>query len=484
MKPANVPFNIRLLQLTPDKTKMIKPVTSLDIFDQTRVNFHEDGLYSVSIFGKLGDPLRNKRFSYIDIKMDIFHPVVYRSLNRLKTLYTEIMEGTAYAIWDATLKDFVRSTKTEGETGYAFFLKHWRDINFPQNSSITRIENIELIKKYGDKAMTSKVVVMPAGLREVEYENDRIVEDEINDFYRRLLSVSNTITDSTLKSSPELLNRSRVSLQKAFNELYAYIERMLEGKKKFIQAKWASTKVFNATRNVITAMPSMTHRLGMEDNPDINTCQVGLYQLLKANLPVSKYLVKNGFLRKVFQDPTAPVTLVNKKTLQTEQLNISPKYYDIFMTDEGLDKLFNLYGEESMRHKPVEIEGRYLGLIYKGPDGTFKLFSDINELPAGRLKEHVTPITYTELLYCSVYMDIERYPGVVVRYPITGVGSCRMSKVRLQVTVDSESRIELGDDWLRDDSRVARRFPISGAPFVNALSPPSYSLQALGADAP
>ena len=119
MKRANVPFNIRILQLTPDKLKMIKPVTSLDIFDQTKVNFHEEGLYSISIFGRVGDPLRSKRFSYINIKLPVFHPIIWRAIHRLKSLYTEIMEGTSYAVWDSDAKDFVKSTPVDGETGYA-----------------------------------------------------------------------------------------------------------------------------------------------------------------------------------------------------------------------------------------------------------------------------------------------------------------------------------------------------------------------------
>ena len=75
---SDKPFNIRLLNLTPDKLNLLKPVTSLDIFDNTKVNFHEDGLYSVSIFGRVGDPSRRKRFSYIDLKLKVFHPVVFK----------------------------------------------------------------------------------------------------------------------------------------------------------------------------------------------------------------------------------------------------------------------------------------------------------------------------------------------------------------------------------------------------------------------
>lgn len=482
MKLSATPFNLTgLLNLTPDKLKAIRPVTSLDIFDQTKTNFHEDGLYSVSIFGKVGDKLREKRFSYIDIKAPIFHPNIWRALYRLKALYTEILEGTSYAVWDASISDFVKTTAAEGETGYSFFLKHWEKIKYTENKSITREEAIKLIEKFKSIALTSKIVVLPAGLRELEFDGGRVSEDEINDYYRRLLSISNTLTEQALKTNPQLVDRSRLSLQRAFNELYDYIESILKGKKKFIQGKWASRRIFNSTRNVLTAMPSNLKVLGDPLNPDLNTAQAGLYQMMAAAAPITKYQLRTGFLSKVFSSPSAPVRLVNKKTLRMEELQLDSSYYDMFMTDEGLDKLLGIYANDDIRHKPVEIEGRYLGLIYKGDDGTFKLFQDITELPARRNKEDVSPITYTELFYCSLYRVIERYPAMLVRYPIAGLTSCRFNKVRLKVTDRDERREELGEDWIAT-GHVANTFPIRGSSHVQTMSPSSWSLAGLSAD--
>ena len=483
MKRANVPFNIRILQLTPDKLKMIKPVTSLDIFDQTKVNFHEEGLYSISIFGRVGDPLRSKRFSYINIKLPVFHPIIWRAIHRLKSLYTEIMEGTSYAVWDSDAKDFVKSTPVDGETGYAFFLRYWDRIQFATNESVTRQEAIALIKKYKDNAMTSRIVVMPAGLREVEYQGTRVVEDEINDFYRRFLSISNTITENAVKHSPELLDRPRLSSQRAFNELYEYIEKMLEGKKKFILGKWASRKVFNSTRNVLTSMPTTITRLGDKNNADINTTTLGMFQAMRANLPITKYHLRTGFLSKVFQGPGTPVRLVNKKTLKVEELNIDSKYYDTFMTDEGLDKLVAAFADDNLRHQPVEIEGRYLGLVYKGPDATFKFLSDITELPAGRELKDCSPITLAELIYGSIYPTINKAKIFVTRYPITGMGSIYPSNMDVFTTVKSESRTELNDDWTPgSEEMIAPKFPIRSEAWFNTLSPNYMLISGLGAD--
>lgn len=486
MQRSQVPFNVSLLQLTPAKLQGIKPVRVLDIFEGGNYggNFHEDGLFSVSIFGKVGDERRSVRVSYIDLKVTVFHPVIYRALVDLKRLYAGIMAGTEYASWDPKLRDFVRSNQLDGHTGYNFFVQHWAQINFEQTKSDRREINIKLVEKYRERALTDKVVVMPAGLRDVEILGDgRVQKDEINDFYSKMLAVSNTVTASAVGSNLEMLNITRSRLQALFCDLYDYLESMIEGKKKLLMGKWASRRIQNGTRNVITAMDTSVPYLGAPGAVGFNSTIIGLYQMLKAVQPVAKYQLRQGFLSRVFQSPGMPAALVNKKTLKSEQVQLKPAYFDRWMTDEGLEKVITSFGEESMRHRPIEIEGRYLGLIYKGPDGTFKLMQDISELPAARSAEHVHPLTFCELLYLSTYRVLNNYPIFVTRYPVTGIGSIYPSMSYVKTTIKTQSRRELNEQWEpQDDSYIAYQFPVAGGPFVNSLVPHSAKLGRLGAD--
>ena len=70
-------FDISIMDTNTDRFKYIKPVTSLDTFQGMSKDFHEDGLFSTSIFGKIGTPDRDLRLSYIDIRIDVFHPKIY-----------------------------------------------------------------------------------------------------------------------------------------------------------------------------------------------------------------------------------------------------------------------------------------------------------------------------------------------------------------------------------------------------------------------
>ena len=58
---SKLPFNIELLKLTGQNTLALKPIKVSDIYDGGTTNFHEDGLYSVSIFGPSGTKDRSNK---------------------------------------------------------------------------------------------------------------------------------------------------------------------------------------------------------------------------------------------------------------------------------------------------------------------------------------------------------------------------------------------------------------------------------------
>lgn len=483
MEHTPIPFNIRVLNLSPAKLKNLREIKSLDILEGQTKQFHREGLFSTEIFGRVGDESRSQRFAFIDIRIPVFHPVVYNALVDLKRLYAGVMSGKEYAIWDPETKDFERATATTGKTGFQFFLQYWRQIEFEATKSVKREQSIALLKKYADTALTDKIVVMPAGLRDVEVEDGRMAMDDVNGFYRTLLQISNNFSDASVRTNPESVNAARYRLQVAFNSLYDYVEAMVKGKKKLLLSGWASRAVMNGTRNVITAMDTTTKVLGAPGEPDFNTTICGQYQATKSALPVTLFHLKSGFLSRVFSTADAPARLVNKKTLRSEEVQLKPQYFDRYQSDEGLEKFLTSFKTAELRHRPLEIDGRWLGLIYKGPDGTFKLLQDISEVPLDRKREDVHPVTFCELLYIETYRQLNGLPTFVTRYPITGIGSIYPSKLLIQPTVKYETRRELDDQWQpMDDAHVAYRFPIADSNFVESVSPHASRLGGLGAD--
>jgi len=480
MKPLSVPFNVFLLELTPARLMTLRPTTSLEIFDNAN-NLHPDGLFSTITFGKVGDPLRMKNFSYIDIKVDILHPVIFRAIGKLKKFHIDILSGREYAIWNADEKDFDRSNIIDGKTGYEFFMSYWKDIIYPPNKSTSRQQNIELVDKYRNKAKVNKIVIMPAGFRDVEIDNGRVTLDEINGFYKSILSVANTISPTVIQTNIELLDRSRLRLQTAFNELFEHIENMIQGKKKFLLGSWASRSPMNGTRNVITALVTRTNELGAPGTITMNDTVIGIYQAMKAYMPVTRYLIRNKYLPMIFSSIERPANLVNAKTLKLEQVDLTPVTFDRWNTDEGVEKIITAFGEESVRHKPLMIDGYYMGLVYRGPDGTFKFIQDIDDVPPGRDKKDVRPMTFVELMYMSIGNKLNEYPMFVTRYPVTGVGSIYPSFSYVKTTIAQDQRRELDDLW-RPTRELLYNFPVPDGAFVNSLIPSVSHIAPLNAD--
>lgn len=478
-----VPFNIDILEFNERLLQITRRISSLDIFDGATKNFHKDGLYSADIFGQVGTGTRSEKFAYIDIKLSVMHPIIYRRLTKMKGLYADIMASKEFAVFDKEKNDFVKSNALEGQTGYSFFMSHFFDLKLDASTSNQRSESVKLIEKFKNKAFTSKLIVIPAAYRDLEIDEfGKQSTDEVNDLYMRALATSNTINDKIATMTPEAYDRQRFTLQKIFIGIYETFEKILDGKESLLLSKWAGRNIYNGTRNVITSMKINSEFLGRAGSPGINNTCVGIYQTLKGILPIAKYLIKSGFLSKVFSSASAPALLCNKKTLQSERVILKHSQFDDWMTGEGIEKIINTYAEETIRHDPIEIADHYLGLIYKGDDETFKLFSGLDELPEGLDPKKCTPITLTELLYSSIYHEANQYPILVTRYPIAGMGNIYSSFVFLESTIEYETRKELGDDWKpMGPDRVAYRFPTKSS-FINSMSPHDSRLTNLQAD--
>jgi hypothetical protein len=485
MKKPSEPLNIDLLIIPKNIKEIVRPVTALDIYVGAGSNFHPDGLYSVETFGVMGTPQRLERFSWISLKLEIFHPAIFNAICKLKSLYGDIITGREFAKFNTVTKDFEKVGALEkGETGFDFFIRNWEKINFPKTASDKRDELIEFVTKRKDKCMLDCIYVLPAGYRDITIdENGRESSDDINKLYYKLIAISNTVNVASANASPEMYNSQRLSMQNAVCEIYLAMLKIVKGKNNLFMGKWMSRKVAGSTRNVLTAMPMDTKYLQDPGAPTMNDTAVGIYQYIHATARNTIFQLRTGFLSTVFAGVGAPALLVDKKTLKAERTQISNKTFDRWMTTEGLRKVMATYEEPSIRWKPIEIEGKYLGLIYRGPDQTFKFINGLDELPDGRDKNHCTPITLTELFYISVYMKSREYVSHVTRYPIGSNRSTYPSSILLMSTVNWETRTPLDDTWRRYTAdAVSHRFPIINSDTFNSMAPHPCRHAKLNAD--
>ena len=477
------PFNIELMTDLSMYTRMLRPVVVTDIYDGLTSNFHDGGLFSTTIFGRVGTPDRDKRFSYITLNASVVHPVVFDVLKRIKRLYHDIMMGRAYAEWDPEAKDFVSSDIITGETGMAFFLKHLNELQPDKRSSNKRNLYVDVFEKYRSSPYLTGCLVIPAGYRDLTVDQDgREVQDEINDLYRKLIAIANNINLVGAKQNDPAVDIPRRNLQYTMNEIYEYLRTMLEGKKGIIQSKWGGRRVVNSTRNVISSMDTTAEVLGSERSPQVDDLRIGLFQTMKGALPITIYYLKQRYLDEVFSAQDRPTPMINMKTLKLEDVDLDPFIWDRWGTVEGIEKIIDGFSKDELRNKPIVIQGRYLYLTYR-KDDTFKIFRDISELPDPEMIKHVHPTTHCELFYTCNYTGWYNLRAVCTRYPINNMYSIFPAKIYTMTNTTAQGLYELDHNWEKTNS-YAREFPDSSenVSWVNTAQPHYSRLKSLGAD--
>ncbi len=476
------PANLKLLFATTEDVQGMRPIKVLDIMEGMTKNFHPDGLFSTDIFGKVGGEFRNRIFSYIDLKVPVIHPTLYKVIVRMKGLYEEILMGKSFAVFNPDTKDFEKSTILLGETGYDFFCKHLPQLKFEERDATSRKQGLKLLAKYKSNYFITKLLVLPAGLRDYFVdETGKPGEDEINEFYRKIMKTSFSLETIVVDGNLEYLDGIRSNLQSQIQLLYEHLIGMLKGKKGAIQSHWTTRRIINSTRNVITShIPAVTE-LGGVRSVNSNQVIVGLYQFLRAAIPLAIKEVRERFSQRIFIAQNAPAALINKKTLKREQVQDDSYYYDNWLTYDSLEKIFANFGDQSIRHRVLEIEGYYMGLIYRGTDQTFKLIFDIDEIPENRREgADVRPVTLIEMLYICVYEMSRGIMGFTTRYPITQFGSINVCSIYLRSTVNVNVLYELDDNWELKEI-PASEFPVINDKTFDSMSLPANRLAAMGA---
>jgi hypothetical protein len=482
MSIDKLPFNIFLL--SNDRSEIVGqlPVRSLDIFSSDN-QFNVDGLYSSVTFGEVGTYDRQSRCGYIDLRTEVMHPKIFKELVKLKGLYGGIIAGRIYAVWDDKVKDFVPSNVIDGKTGYSFFMTHFLEMMHATNDSNIRDLRIKLMEKSKDKCMYQYYQVIPAALRDIEMNSqERPKEDEINQMYRKMIRASNTISIHNRNHNDPMLDTARWTLQQAANDVYEYLQSIMAGKHGWLMDKVASRNVSGGTRNVITAMDAAPKKLGAKDAITVDHTLVGLHQYLKGTIDLTIYDIRKGPMAPVLEFMPTMAYVVDVKTLNRKSITPSRFTVDNWGTEEGIEKLINGFAKDTTRHKPIMIDGSYAALVYKD-NKHVKVFYDISELPHGFDKSKVSPLTWAEAFYLSVYRSAEDVGNYDTRYPVADLGSIYGAKTYLVTTVKADSLIELDEHWTPMLGEVHLfSYPIKSEPFVDSCSIHPNKENGAGAD--
>lgn len=466
-------FNIDIIAPKASDVKYLGNVTKLNIFEFSGTSsFEPDGLFSTTIFGSIGSTERNETMGYIDIGVPILHPKVYQNFLALGTDINNIITGKSRVIF----KDGEFIPDDNGGTGLYFFLSHFPNMKITDNDSDQRKGMIELNEVYSTKEyLTKHILVLPAGLRDYTVKNDKPSEDEINNLYRSLLSVSITLRNSNININDpdiELYNSIIISLQEKFCNIYDYIKNILEGKGGFLQNQWAKHGVKYGTRNVITPTTNLVKNLKDENKIRGTDTVIGLHQFIASISPVAKRDI-NVLISNVFDSESNKAYLYNPETLKPELTNIKYKDIERWTTFEGLDGLIGKFGQDDIKFMPIKISGKYLGLVRDTGDKIELFFNDDIEDKTG-----LRPLTYIEFVYIAIYEKRNTFTGMLTRFPVDGMTSSYFTTMYLKVTTEDRD-VEF---TFNGETKRMCNYPILSKKAFNSLSPHYMRLGGIGGD--
>lgn len=487
MRERKLPLNVSVLVPTKERLSNLSEVKVPDIMDSTTKDLHAEGFYSVEIFGEQGSDLRDVRMAYMSLNVSVFNPIFLRTLFRLKGLYREIIEGRTSAVFDKSLKDFRRLNKNEsfldGNTGFHFFVTNFPNVKLQSTGSKLRDELIKFINNNREKAMMDKLVIFPAGLRELDQDRSgRPIEHELTKLYRRVLMAARTIGGRLKGMEDPMLDSPRWVIQKHVMAVDDFLEGMMAGDTGFIQAKWMSRRVFGSTRNVLSSQIGGSLDLDSKGLPDINTTHVGLYQFIKGALPKIRHKFYSTLGQQIYQDPDSDIELLDRKTYKLTYVKLGQKERDRWSTDDGFESVVNLLDDPVVRRKPIIIEGCYLALIYRDEE-SYMVVKDIESVPETMSRDDFKPITFAELFYLLAEGVSEEVRGFVTRYPITGPESIYATVPYIKTTMPSKQLKRRGTDGEVTDYYVTE-MPVlaDDVPFFDTMAVNPIKLIGLGGD--
>lgn len=440
------PFNITLID--PDEyitRKGLLPVTSHAIYESSSNMFHNEGLFSETIFGEVGSTARLSKRGYINLKAKVFTPHIYKQIVSLKSYYKDILAGKEYAVFDEEEHDFIRATldTPNANTGFKFFMDNYPKIEFKDTGSLKRADKLLILEKYKDITFMTKLIVIPAGVRDVREKDGRVTSEDINKYYNKVLSLAESLPDDNLEDP--IFDIVRFQIQNTIMTIYSYISDLLDGKGGFAQSKYTARAITWATRNVITA-PAIS-RVDKPDSPNafkIDETMVPLFQAMKSAQPLVINKLNNMFFRTVFGNQTENISVINPDTLQLEYHKFPMSTVMSYVNSDGIADFINKYRDIHDQQKDVYIEGAdgkkfYLYLVYDDNNEVyiFRNKEDFLSLKPEADIAKIRPMTKTEMCYLATYEATVDKHASVTRYPILNFEGIQIYKIHLTTTEPS-----------------------------------------------
>lgn len=480
---------MKLDLIFPNKeyVKNILPVTSLSTMDKHAVA--EDGLFSTRIFGPLDSEERMSRFSYIKLNTFIIHPRLYKNLISINNFYKLIAESKAYAVFEDGDFRPIRDEEV-GDTGYGFFANNISSLKLTELKSPIKNTLLKVVKKYIKKGTltNNNMIVLPAGMRDISIDSDgRTIVHELNDYYKRVMNISNMIGSSSNNTINDVTDRYRLSLHRAVEETMEQIFLILKDKKGHIGGSVTGRKVDYGTMNVISGNSETIEDLReVKDTDILAKANIGLLQYAKSVEPLTKFAIKTFFGLKTIDTVNGTSTCYDSKG-KPLTVAITQNDIDLFTSKDSLSTLINRYKDYQFRDKFVTFKttDRKAKIVYpylisfEDNEARILMGEDVpKDFHLNKTNTGTRPISYGEMLTLALTPFMDDVYGTMTRHPIADQGSDTPLKFTIKTTIEVINiNVTLNDIKLK-----VFNLPKLGNTWDESLSPSYTLLDGYGAD--
>jgi len=251
--------------------KKLKVVSSSAIPSK---NYDAAGLWSETIFGRIGSENRKRYFGYVELRGKLIHPTAYAMIKTVSPVISSILnEKQTYVFKDGK---FV--VDEYGDTGLGLLIQHFYDIKFIDIAKPDRLEVAKFIDDNKEKLLIDKWIVMPAAIRDIDISRPgaRTVA-EINTYYRSLLYLSGLISGDAVMD-----NLVSTKMQRTLLDIVKWIQSNMKGKQGLFR------------NNLLKKTVDFSTRLVLSSSPDIKLGYIGVpwHVLVSIYEPLFTYRVK------------------------------------------------------------------------------------------------------------------------------------------------------------------------------------------------
>lgn len=435
------------------KVNELKAITNPMFFARTNMPT-VDGLLSNEIFGITKDD-RTTIFAYISLAGEYFlHPLAYKIWSRLDSnvkLCVYEMDTFVYDPEKGKLK-----SDPKGETGLKFLMKLIKTVDFKKTGSSKREVKINFLEKYREKLFMKDVVVIPAGMRDVNTEADgKVGVGEINKLYNAIVRDAKALQESDdygLSLNGTLRGRIQDNIVKIYN-WFIFGRDPLTGadaqasglsRKLGLIRRAGMKKSFDWGSRLVICTQNLRKEKLSDLDVDLDSIGLPLAAVCANLFPYMLYWIRNWFSNRLSDVQT--LTVYNTKTKKLEQTKIDS--WQTVYSDERIKKEIGRFMHGmSNRFVPIEApimnptKGTNYYLQFKGynvpnEDIAKKLINDQMSKESFHLNSR--PLTWCDLIYMAAMEVTKDKMTLITRFPMDSYYNQFPAKIKVISTIETE----------------------------------------------